>query len=81
MAAKNKRKNKSRPRPPKVDLMVGMPRPRPISFRGAIQALEQARELPLLGSWIMGGWQDQGITPVVLRASKLKTLWSSEYTW
>jgi hypothetical protein len=66
MAAKNKRKNKSRPRPPKVNIMAGMPRPGPISFRGATQALEQARELPLLGCWIMADWQDEGITPVVV---------------
>jgi len=66
MVSKSKRKNKSRPRPPKVNLMTGVPRPGPISFRGAIQTLEQARDLPLLGSWIMVDWQDQGITPVVV---------------
>lgn len=30
------------------------------------QSLHQAQEYPILGSWIMNGWQDQGITPVVV---------------
>ncbi len=66
MASKIKKKDQQKPRKPKVDPMAGMPRPKPISFYGSIQSLRQAREYPILGCWIMNGWQDQGITPVVV---------------
>jgi len=65
-----KKKDKRKPRKPKVDLMAGMPRPKPISFRGTIQHLEQARDLPILGCWVMVGWQEQGITPVIVARLK-----------
>lgn len=61
-----KKKNKQKPRKPKVDLMAGVPRPKPISFHGTVQYLEQARDFPILGCWVMEGWQEQGITPVVV---------------
>jgi hypothetical protein len=63
---RNKKKGKQKPHKPKVDLMAGMPRPKPISFQGSNQILEKARDYPLLGCWIMEGWQEQGITPVVV---------------
>jgi hypothetical protein len=63
MTGKNKKKNKPKP---KINLMAGMPRPKPIRFHGSTQTLQQAREFPILGCWIMNGWQDQGITPVVV---------------
>jgi hypothetical protein len=66
MTSKNKKKDKQKPRKPKVNLMAGMPKPKPTSFHGSIQSLQLAREYPILGCWIMGGWQDQGITPVVV---------------
>jgi hypothetical protein len=62
----NKKKDKQKPRKPKVDLMAGMPRPKPINFQGSTQILEKARDYPLLGCWIMEGWQERGITPVVV---------------
>ncbi len=62
----NKKKDKQKPRKPKVDLMAGMPRPKPISFQGPTQVLEKARDYPILGCWIMEGWQERGITPVVV---------------
>ena len=61
-----KKKDKQNPRKPKVDLMAGVPRPKPISFHGAMQQLEQARNFPILGCWVMEGWQEQGITPVIV---------------
>jgi len=66
MASKNKKKDKQKPRKPKINLMAVMPRPKPISFHSSTQSLQQAREYPILGCWIMNGWQDQGITPVVV---------------
>lgn len=66
MTRKNKKKDKQKARKPKVDLMAGRPRPKPISFHDPIQSLQQAREYPILGCWIMKGWQEQGITPIVV---------------
>lgn len=66
----NKKKDKQKPRKPKVDLMAGMPRPKPISFHGPTQILEQARDYPILGCWIMEGWKERGITPVIVARSQ-----------
>lgn len=65
MTSKTK-KEKSKPRKPKVNLMAGVPKPKPVSFRSSSQILENALEYPILGCWIMEGWQEQGITPVVV---------------
>jgi hypothetical protein len=43
-----------------------MPRPKPVSMRGPRYYIEHAREYPIFGSWIMKGWQESGITPVVI---------------
>lgn len=64
MAAK--KKDKQKPRKPKVNLMAGVPRPKPISFRGPMQYLEQAQDFPVLGCWVMEGWQEHGLTPVIV---------------
>ncbi len=61
-----KKKDKQKPRKPKFDLMAGMPRPKPISFHGAMQSLEQVRNFPILGCWVMEEWQEHGITPVIV---------------
>lgn len=61
-----KKKDNQKPRKPKVDLMTGAPRPNPISFHASMQYLEQARDFPILGCWVMEGWQEQGITPVIV---------------
>lgn len=64
--SKSKKKTQKKPLKPKVNLMAGMPRPKPISIQSSIQILEQARQYPFLGSWVMEGWKGQGITPVVV---------------
>lgn len=61
-----KKKAHRKPRLPKTNLMAGMPRPKPVKFRLSTQVLEQAREYPIVGCWITQGWQDQGLTPVVI---------------
>jgi hypothetical protein len=66
MGTKNKKKDKQKPRKHKIDLMAGMSRPKPISFQSTSQFLQQTREYPTLGCWIMNGWKDQGLTPVVV---------------
>lgn len=66
MTRKKNKKDQRKPRPPKTNLMAGMPRRRPTDFHGPTQFLEQARTYPILGCWLMEGWQEQGITPVVV---------------
>jgi hypothetical protein len=61
-----KMKDKRKPLKPKINLEAGMPRPKPISFRGSFEILEQAAEFPILGCWVMEGWQESGLTPVVV---------------
>jgi len=61
-----KKKDRQKPKKPKVDLMARASRPKRISFHGATQNLEQARGFPMLGCWVMEGWQEQGITPVIV---------------
>jgi hypothetical protein len=51
---------------PKIDLNVGMPRPKPITWQSPRNFIEQAREYPILGCWVMKGWQDSGLTPVIV---------------
>lgn len=46
--------------------MAGMPKPKPISFQGPSVFLQQAREYPLMGCWILADWRDSGITPVIV---------------
>ena len=66
MTRKNKKKEKREPRKPKIDLRAGVSRPKPISFQSANQVLQQAREYPILGCWVMTEWQNRGLTPVVV---------------
>jgi hypothetical protein len=61
-----KKKKNQKPRKPKINLMAGAPRSKPVSFHGTMQNLEQARNYPILGCWVMEGWQEQGITPVIV---------------
>jgi hypothetical protein len=64
--AKKKSKEKKSPRPPKINLEARLPRPGPISLSGPKRILENARQYPLLGCWIMEGWQEAGLAPVVV---------------
>ncbi len=63
---KQKKKDQHKPHKPTVSLLAGMPKPKPTSFHSTSQSLELAKEYPILGCWIMQGWQEQGITPVVI---------------
>ncbi len=68
MVAKKKQKKKDfhRSHQPKVSLSAGMPRTKPIIIHSQTKTLELAKEYPILGCWIMQGWQEHGITPVVV---------------
>ncbi len=64
--AKKKEKDQSKPRPVKVNLEANLPRPGPISLAGPRRIIESARQYPLLGCWIMKGWRESGLAPVVV---------------
>ena len=64
--AKKKSKDKKSPKPVKINLEALLPRPGPISLSGPKRIIENARQYPLLGCWIMQGWQEAGIAPVVV---------------
>jgi hypothetical protein len=65
---KGKKDKRTRPRP-KPNQQIPNSLIRPFNF-GLIPALQNAREYPLHGCWIMEGWQDEGITPVVVARSQ-----------
>jgi hypothetical protein len=66
MTKKTKKKDKGKLRKPKLALMAGMPKPKPVSFHGPTVFLQRAREYPLMGCWIMADWKESGITPVIV---------------
>lgn len=61
-----KKKDKQKPRKPKVDLMAGAPRPKPLSLRGPRFYVENARDYPIMGCWVRPEWRESGLTPVVV---------------
>ncbi len=64
MSKKGKKDNKTRPRP-KPNPQIPNSLVRPLSF-GVSKVLDHARDDPFYGCWIMKGWQDDGLTPVVV---------------
>jgi hypothetical protein len=66
IVGKRNKKEKKKPQKPKVDLMAGMPRPKPITLHGPRYFIETAREYPIMGCWVMKGWQNSGLTPVIV---------------
>ncbi|MGC1376047.1 MAG: hypothetical protein WA821_07495 [Anaerolineales bacterium] len=61
-----KHKKDKRPRLPADNPQIPISRIRPIKMFGPNDYLQHAREYPILGCWIMSGWKDSGITPVVV---------------
>ncbi len=75
-----KKKGKQKPRKPKNNLMANMPRPKPITWHGPHYFIKHAREYPIFGCWIMKGWQEHGITPVVIaRQQSIDTVIYANY--
>lgn len=60
-----KRKKDKKPRP-KNNRQTPTSSIRPITMRGPWYYLPHAREYPFLGAWVMRGWKEGGITPVVV---------------
>jgi hypothetical protein len=65
MSKKSKKDNRSRPLP-KLNRQIPNSSIRPVIAFGQSPYLQNAREYPIHGCWIMDGWQDTGITPVVV---------------
>ena len=61
-----KHKKDKRPRLPAENPQIPISSIRPIKMLGPRYYLQHAREYPILGCWIMSGWKDSGITPVVV---------------
>ena len=60
-------KKDKKPRPqPKPNRQISNSMIRALQFLGPRHLLEHAREYPILGCWIMHGWYDAGITPVLV---------------
>jgi hypothetical protein len=65
MSKKSKKDKRSRPLP-KPNRQIPNSSIRPVIAFGQIPYLQNARVYPLHGCWIMDGWQDTGITPVIV---------------
>lgn len=62
-----KHKKDKKPRLPKVNTQIPISQVRRVSFDSPLKALENARQYPIYGCWIMKGWREsEGITPVVI---------------
>jgi hypothetical protein len=65
MSKKTAKRKKFRPLP-KPNQQIPISLVRKSASIGLSPYLEHARDYPIYGCWIMSGWQDQGITPVVV---------------
>jgi hypothetical protein len=65
MSKKSKKEKGARPHP-KPNRQIPISSIRPFKAMGQSPYLQNAREYPFHGCWIMEGWQDPGITPVVV---------------
>lgn len=63
MTKKHKKPNSP---PPSRNLQTPRSRIRPVQMTGPRHYLQHARDYPIMGCWIMEGWQEHGITPVVI---------------
>lgn len=66
MSHKNKKKDKRGSPKIKINIQEGMKRPKPISIQGSSYFVKHAREYPIFGCWLMQGWKDEGLTPVLI---------------
>jgi hypothetical protein len=64
--SKRKKKEQKKVKKQGLDLTSRMPRPKPIKSIRSSEIITKAQEYPFLGCWIMKGWKETGITPVVV---------------
>ncbi len=65
MSKKTKKEKKPRPQP-KPNRQISNSMIKTMKLLGPRHYLQHAREYPILGCWIMEGWYEAGITPVVV---------------
>lgn len=65
MNKKTKKDRKPRPQP-KTNRQIPISMIRTMQLLGPRHHLQHAREYPMLGCWIMEGWHEAGLTPVVV---------------
>ncbi len=65
MNKKSKKDKKPRPQP-KPNRQIPISMIKTLQLYGPRYYLQHAREYPILGCWIMDGWFEEGITPVVV---------------
>lgn len=65
MSKKKNKDKKSRPLP-KPNRQIPNSMVRPLTAAGVNSVIQSAREFPIYGCWVMAGWEEQGITPVVV---------------
>jgi hypothetical protein len=71
MSKKSKKDKRSRPLP-KPNRQIPISLIHPVNTLSQGPYLQNAREYPLYGCWIMKDWQDTGITPVIIARSQDK---------
>ena len=61
-----KRKKGKKPRRPKVNTQIPISQVRKVSLVDTFEALQNARQYPILGCWTIEDWQESGIAPVII---------------
>ena len=61
-----KKKQGKKPISTKINRQIPISLIRPLTMLGPRYYLQHAREYPILGCWVMAGWKESGITPVVV---------------
>lgn len=51
---------------PKINTQIPISQVRKVKIASPFEALQNARQYPILGCWAIHGWQESGITPVVI---------------
>lgn len=64
--SKKKAKDKKQKPLPKPNRQIPNSMIKPFSAIGVNPILQQAREFPIHGCWVMGDWKETGITPVIV---------------
>jgi len=61
-----KHKKAKKPRRPKINSQIPISKVRKLALDAPLKALQNARRYPIHGCWTMQGWQESGITPIII---------------
>jgi hypothetical protein len=61
-----KSKKDKKPRRSKKNTQIPISKVRKVTIANPLEALQNARQLPIFGCWTMQDWQESGIAPVVI---------------